>query len=191
MSAALEIGLGQLALAGGLVLLAGLLSLALGLGVGKRLAVASVRTVVQLSILGAILAPLFRAELWWLVALATLAMIALAALESVRRAGRHYRGIRRDAFLSLLVAGGSTALLATTVIVRVEPWWDPRYLIPVLGMILGNGLTGISIGLDLCPEGTRRRSRARRGLARDGRDAARSRATRRPRGAARRASCRS
>lgn len=150
MSGAIELGVPQLAIAGGLVVLAGGLSVLMELGVGKRLAIAALRTVVQLTILGALLEPLFRSKLGWLVGLACLAMIALAAHESVRRAGRRYRGIRRDAFLSLLVAGGCTALLATTVVVGVEPWWEPRYLIPILGMILGNGLTGISLGLDLC-----------------------------------------
>lgn len=150
MTGAIELGWPQLAIAGCLVGFAGLLSVLMALGIGKRLAIASARAVVQLTILGAVLAPLFRAELGWLVGLACLAMIGLAAVESVRRTGRRYRGIRRDAFLSLLVAGGCTALLATTVIIGVDPWWDPRYLIPVLGMILGNGLTGISLGLDLC-----------------------------------------
>ncbi|MED6335091.1 MAG: ABC transporter permease, partial [Planctomycetota bacterium] len=28
--------------------------------------------------------------------------------------------------------------------------WEPRYLIPFLGMVLGNGLTGISLGLERC-----------------------------------------
>ena len=113
----IELGWVQLAIAGGLVVLAGGLSVLMELGVGKRLAIASLRTVVQLTILGALLEPLFRSELGWLVGLACLVMIGLAAHESVRRAGRRYRGIRRDAFLSLLIAGGCTALLATAAIV--------------------------------------------------------------------------
>jgi putative ABC transport system permease protein len=31
---------------------------------------------------------------------------------------------------------------------RVEPWYLPQYAIPLLGMILGNTLTGISLGLE-------------------------------------------
>jgi putative ABC transport system permease protein len=38
-------------------------------------------------------------------------------------------------------------------IVRVEPWYDPQYLIPLLGMVLGNTLNGISLGLDRFMEG--------------------------------------
>ena len=38
-------------------------------------------------------------------------------------------------------------------VVGPEPWWDPRYAIPVLGMVLGNSLTGISLGLETSLEG--------------------------------------
>ena len=30
----------------------------------------------------------------------------------------------------------------------MQPWYDPQYFIPLLGMVLGNTLTGISLGLD-------------------------------------------
>lgn len=33
-------------------------------------------------------------------------------------------------------------------IIRVDPWYDPQYVIPLLGMVLGNALTGTSLALD-------------------------------------------
>jgi putative ABC transport system permease protein len=39
-------------------------------------------------------------------------------------------------------------VLALTVIVRVEPWYQPQYLIPLLGMLLGNTMSGVAIALD-------------------------------------------
>jgi putative ABC transport system permease protein len=38
--------------------------------------------------------------------------------------------------------------LTTLGIIQVQPWYDPQYFIPLLGMVLGNTLTGISLGLD-------------------------------------------
>jgi putative ABC transport system permease protein len=35
----------------------------------------------------------------------------------------------------------------TLVVLRVKPWWQPQYLIPLLGMVLGNTISGISVGL--------------------------------------------
>ena len=40
------------------------------------------------------------------------------------------------------------AAVALFVIVPVRPWYSPQYAIPLLGMILGNTLNGISLGLD-------------------------------------------
>jgi putative ABC transport system permease protein len=77
-------------------------------------------------------------------------MIALAAREALKRAGRSYRGSWFDTFFALLVASLLTLAVATRVVLGVEPWWEPRYLIPLLGMILGNALTGVSLGLDRC-----------------------------------------
>jgi putative ABC transport system permease protein len=39
-------------------------------------------------------------------------------------------------------------LLALIVIIGVEPWYQPQYLIPLLGMLLGNTMSGIAIALD-------------------------------------------
>jgi putative ABC transport system permease protein len=40
-----------------------------------------------------------------------------------------------------------TAFALLTAI-RPSPWSDPRYAIPLLGMILGNCMTGIALGLN-------------------------------------------
>ncbi len=138
----------DLALASSLLLANGAVALWLRLGLGRQLLVAGLRTVVQLSLLGLVLLRVFAGGEPWLVLSIALAMVVLAAVEAVRRAGRRYAGIHRDAFLSLLVAAATSLLFVTTLVLDVEPWWAPRYLIPLLGMVLGNGLTGVSLGLE-------------------------------------------
>jgi UDP-glucose/iron transport system permease protein len=39
-------------------------------------------------------------------------------------------------------------LFALATQLQPEPWYNPRYALPLLGMILGNTMTGISLGLD-------------------------------------------
>jgi putative ABC transport system permease protein len=39
-------------------------------------------------------------------------------------------------------------LFALNVTIRPDPWYDPRYAIPLFGMMLGNAMTGIAIGLN-------------------------------------------
>jgi putative ABC transport system permease protein len=33
-------------------------------------------------------------------------------------------------------------------ILEIDPWYSPQYLFPLLGMVLGNTINGISLGLD-------------------------------------------
>ncbi len=144
----IPLGPWQLALATLLVLAAGAVSLALRLGMERRLAVSAIRTVLQLGLLGVVLERVFAVDSPLLVALLVLVMTLFAAREAVARAGRRYRGIRIDAWLvmagSCLVVGG----VVTQAVVGVRPWYDPQYVIPLLGMILGNSLTGISLCLE-------------------------------------------
>ena len=40
------------------------------------------------------------------------------------------------------------SLFAVAGLIQPDPWYAPRYLLPILGMVLGNTLTGISLGLE-------------------------------------------
>lgn len=138
----------DLALAASLIGVHGLLSLSLGLGIERRLLVAATRAVVQLLLVGLVLVRVFAWSNPWLVLALCLGMVVLASRAAVARSARSARGVPMAALLSLLVAAGSTATLGTGGLLGVEPWWEPRYLVPFVGMILGNALTGVSLGLD-------------------------------------------
>lgn len=138
----------RLALSAVFVVAAGAVGLALRLGIAKRLAIASVRTVVQLLLIGYVLQWVFALREPFVVLLLLTTMIALASRAAVDRSKRRYRGVHALAFVTLAVTGLATTLGTTQVIVGVEPWWRPQYVVPLLGMVLGNGLTGISLCLD-------------------------------------------
>ncbi len=145
---AIELSAVDLAVAAALVLVAGLVSVALRLQMEKRLALASVRTVVQLLAVGYILRFVFEHASGWLIVAAMVVMIAAAAFAAVGRSSRRVAGSTLLAFVTLVVTALATTLTVTAAVVGVEPWYKPQYVIPLLGMALGNGLTGISLCLD-------------------------------------------
>ena len=49
--------------------------------------------------------------------------------------------------VSLGFAGAVVLSWGLAVVVQVSPWWDPQYLIPMLGMLLGNACSGVAVGL--------------------------------------------
>jgi putative ABC transport system permease protein len=75
-------------------------------------------------------------------------MIIAASRAAVQRSSRSFPGATWFAFGTLVVVGLVTTLTVTTLVIGVEPWYQPRYLVPLLGMVLGNSLTGISLCLD-------------------------------------------
>jgi len=138
----------DLAIAAGLVVVAGAISVALRLGLVRRLAVAAVRTVVQLVLLGHVLSAVFALDSALVVLGLMLAMGAAAGHAALGRATRRFRGALPGAILTLVLTGTLTTFTVTGVIIGVDPWYAPQYVIPLLGMILGNTLTGLSLGLD-------------------------------------------
>ena len=141
---------GDMALAASLLLIQAGLSIALALNLFRHIVVAAVRMVVQLTLVGLVLEFLFRAVSPWWTALAALVMIAFAGREAVARQSRKLAGLWGYGIgaSAMLVAASLVTVLALTTAVRPEPWYDPRYAIPLLGMVLGNTLTGVALGLN-------------------------------------------
>ncbi len=147
-SGALPLGPMQLAVAALLVLAAAGVSVLLRLKLELKLAVASVRTVVQLLLVGYVLAWVFRIESPWVLFGVLLVMTGAAGRAAVTRSSRSIAGAQMGAFVTLVLTGLVTTFTVTGVIIGVEPWYHAQYVIPLLGMVLGNSLTGVSLALD-------------------------------------------
>jgi len=140
----------DLGLAAGLVLLLAGLSWRLHLGIGRRMLVASVRSTVQLLLLGLVLKALFSSTNPWLIASLATVMLAVAGYEVMARQKYRLRGIwgYGTGALSMFLSSFSIAVLTLLVLLQPTPWYTPQYAIPLLGMLLGNTMTGIAVTLD-------------------------------------------
>jgi UDP-glucose/iron transport system permease protein len=140
----------DLCIASLLVLALGALSLRMQLHLAGQLFVAACRTTVQLLLIGFVLKVLFaHAEWYWVVLMATI-MLAAAAREVTARQKRRFSGWWGYGVggLAMFVSSFSVATLALIVMVGASPWYTPQYAVPLLGMLLGNTMNGISLGLD-------------------------------------------
>ncbi len=141
----MDLGLGAL-LVLALITLVGRMQL----GIGVSLLIAAIRTAVQLSILGLVLKVVFsEANILW-VAVMSVVMLIAAALEIVSRQKRklHRRWGFSISIFSLFISSFLITVFALLIIIRVEPWYTPQYAIPLLGMLLGNTMNGIALGMD-------------------------------------------
>lgn len=147
------IGYWQLALATLLIAINIGLSAGLKLGLGRSLLIASIRTVVQLLLVGFVLEWLFTQANAAVILLVSLGMAAMAAIAAVNRTSRRFAGAYWHSLLSVLGSASIVTGLVIGGVIQIQPWYDPQYLIPLLGMLLGNTLNGISLGLDRFVEG--------------------------------------
>ena len=146
----IQLSYGDLVMPALLVVMDGVFSLVLRLKLEKQLAIVTVRMVLQLVLVGYVLTFLFAAvsPLW--TALAAFIMVLFASREIVARQKRRLPGIWSYGLGAgcTLLAAGTVTMFALLTELRPDPWYHPRYALPLLGMMLGNSMTGISLGLD-------------------------------------------
>lgn len=138
----------QVATAASLILLCGLISAAVGLGIGRSLLIAGIRTMLQLWLVGLVLQWVFAVDRWYFVIALMTLMTLVAGVAAVQRVEKRYPGIWIDSLVSVWASSWLMAAFAVFAVIRPEgSWYQPQYTIPLLGMILGNSLTAISLGM--------------------------------------------
>jgi len=138
----------QLGLTVGLVAIAIGVSAARGLGLERDLAIATVRTFVQLIAIGYVLSFVFSTAHPALIVGILVLMLAVSAWTVAARQRRPTHALRLVVLASLTSGCGLTLLLATEVILRVDPWYNPYYLIPLMGMVIGNSLNSATLAVE-------------------------------------------
>ena len=138
----------QLVLAAALMGISVVLSWQLRLGLGRTILVAGVRMTAQLLLVGLILGWIFSLQTPLPVVAIGLVMTLLAGQAAVSRSKERYARIYVDSFIAVFGSSFLLSGLALAGIIQVRPWWNPQYAVPILGMVLGNTLTGVSLALE-------------------------------------------
>ena len=146
----------ELLIASLLVMLLAGISITQQLDLARPLVIAATRAFVQLLIVGHVLNQVFQLQsLPWILAIIGF-MLLVAAHEVMTRQNRPllgWWGFGTGA-LSLFISTLFVMLITLTSIIEIQPWYHPQYLIPIVGMLLGNTITGIAISLDRLFEDT-------------------------------------
>jgi putative ABC transport system permease protein len=106
------------------------------------------RMLIQLLLIGYFLTFIFSAQNPWIVLMVLTVMllasswIALRTIKTQRR--KHYH----RALISIAAGGGLTLLLVTQGVLDLRPWYWPRYLIPLAGMIFASAMNSVSLAAE-------------------------------------------
>ena len=140
----------DLVIASVLIILLAITSLLLQLSIARQLVIAAIRNVIQLLLIGYILKFIFNTSNLFLLAGIASIMLFVAGYEINARQKyplKRWAGFKIGTS-ALFLSSFTMVLLTLMVIVAPTPWYSPQYAIPLLGMLLGNTMNGISLGMD-------------------------------------------
>lgn len=103
---------------------------------------------VQLLVIGYVLAWIFGAQSGVMILLVVLVMMSASAWIAVGTVPEQRRQLLLFAWLSIAIGGGLTLALITQVVLQVEPWFMPRYTVPLAGMVFANAMTAVSLAAE-------------------------------------------
>ncbi|NLW88182.1 MAG: iron export ABC transporter permease subunit FetB [Clostridiaceae bacterium] len=154
MNGVRELTILQVALAYVFVLIVLAIVRARGIRREKEILLASVRMTIQLVLVGYLLVYVFENPNPFI----TVGIIILMEVFAVFTVFRKFKGRLSGALKRVIAVSISSGTLLCLfyfllVVVRISPWYDPQYFIPIAGMIVGNSMTGISLGVKSLTDG--------------------------------------
>ena len=109
---------------------------------------ATIRMLLQLLLIGYVLVYIFEADEPGIIIAVLLVMIFAASWIAIRPVQRKRAGVYRNALIAISVSGVLTLLLVSQVVIDVEPWFSPRYLVPLAGMIFAGAMNTVSLAAE-------------------------------------------
>ncbi len=143
-----DIGPWQLGLGLVFVLIAATTSFAKALGLERDIAIGTVRTFVQLFLMGFVLSFLFAHQSIVLILSLFVIMIIFASRIVTGRVKEKEVPFAMPVFWSMLLGYALVAVMVTGIVVQAKPWWRAEYFIPLGGMVVGNSMTALAICLE-------------------------------------------
>ena len=109
---------------------------------------AMLRMLVQLFAIGYVLIYIFESDSYWIIAGVLSIMIIVASWIAVRPLGAS----KRLSWPSSLIAVGVASILilavVTQAVIGVEPWFSPRYVVPLGGMVVTGAMNAVSLAAE-------------------------------------------
>lgn len=125
-----------------------------GISREKELLISSVRMTIQLILTGYILVYIFNSPSPVYTILIIAATEAFAIYNIIKRTkSKLSKDLKIIISLSMLAGTLSCIFYFILIVVRISPWYSPQYFIPISGMLIGNSMTGISLGLNRLVDG--------------------------------------
>ncbi len=106
------------------------------------------RMLIQLLLIGYFLSYIFLSNNSFFIVLVLSIMILVASWIALRTISEDRIRLFKIAFISIIGGGGIILILVSQFVLQLEPWYMPRYMIPIAGMIFASSMNGISLAAE-------------------------------------------
>lgn len=110
----------------------------------KTATYATLRMLVQLMLIGYVLVYIFETDQPAIISAVLLFMLFVSSWIAIRHVKTDRMRALGVSFVSIAVPGVLVLALVSQIVIGVDPWFSPRYLVPLPGMMTGQILSGIS-----------------------------------------------
>ena len=132
----------------GLIIVAAGFSRWQGMYLEGDLIVGAIRTFIQLLAVGYILKYIFAFDRWYLIILIIIIMIIVASLTVAQRQKKRTKELPFIVGFAMTASSGITVFVVTQILLQIKPWYEPHYLIPLAGMVIGNSMNGSTLAIE-------------------------------------------
>ncbi len=106
------------------------------------------RMLIQLLLIGYVLVYIFEADKAWVIVLVLTVMLIAASVIAIRPIRSKGPKVLRNAFVAIFIGGVLTLALVTQVVIDIEPWFLPRYMVPLAGMVFSSSMNAVSLAAE-------------------------------------------
>nr|WP_255537763.1 ABC transporter permease [Motiliproteus sp. SC1-56] len=106
------------------------------------------RMLIQLLLIGYCLNFIFAADRSWVIILVLAVMLFASSWISLTSLEAQRRLLYRQALAAIGLAGGVNLFVIAVGVLELEPWYSPRYLVPLAGMIFANAMNTVSLAAE-------------------------------------------
>ena len=106
------------------------------------------RMFLQLILIGYVLTFIFNTKDFIYIIGILSVMLVVASIISMRPVAKKDKRLYIASFISIFIGGIITLCFVVGGILDVSLWYDPRYIIPLAGMIFANSMNSVSIGAE-------------------------------------------
>jgi putative ABC transport system permease protein len=106
------------------------------------------RMLIQLLLIGYVLAYIFEADSSPVVIAVLAVMLFSSSWIGLRTVKVHRKNLYLYCLLAILVGAGLILVLITQVVLNLQPWYLPSYMIPLAGMIFASAMNSISLAAE-------------------------------------------